>query len=68
MKLKCDNCPFGNVDCSPNKYNPKGYFKECIEEEWKKMDYLETKVLFAWLKSIDGKLEKIIDKLKSGEK
>ena len=32
------------------------------------MDYLETKVLFAWLKSIDGKLEKIIDKLKSGEK
>ncbi len=32
--LKCDNCPFGNVDCSPNKYNPNGYFKECIESEY----------------------------------
>lgn len=29
-ELKCDDCPFPNVDCSPSKYNPKGYFKECI--------------------------------------
>ena len=29
-ELKCDNCPFGKVDCSPTKYNLNGYFKECI--------------------------------------
>jgi len=27
FQLKCDNCFFGNVDCS------NGYFKECIEDE-----------------------------------
>ena len=33
VELKCDTdegCPFGNVDCSPNKYNPNGYFRECV--------------------------------------
>jgi len=26
IRLKCNNCPFGDVDCS------NGYFKECVEE------------------------------------
>jgi len=27
MKLKCDNCPFGNIDCSVREI-----MLECVEE------------------------------------